>query len=70
MNLKIPDTGHGTAQTTAGATAASSTWNSSGRTPLVGMTVVYISIRGPQGNRSTVTSGCGIKCKRIEFMST
>lgn len=32
MNLRIPDTGHGTAQTMAGATAVSSTWNSSGRT--------------------------------------
>ena len=38
MNLRIPDTGHGTAQTMAGATAASSTWNSGGRTPLVGVT--------------------------------
>ena len=38
MNLRIPDTGHGTAQTMAGATAVSSTWNSSGSTPLVGVT--------------------------------
>ena len=32
--------------------------------------MVYTGSRGPEGNRSTVTSGCGIKCKRIEFMST
>lgn len=38
VNLRIPDTGHGAAQTMAGAAAVSSTWNSSGRTPLVGVT--------------------------------
>lgn len=71
MNLKIPDTGHGTAQTMAGATAAFSTWNSSGRTPLVGMTSgIYWHRRTTGQQKYSLTSGCGIKCKRIAFMST
>ena len=45
MNLRVPYTRHGTAQTMAGAAAASATGHSSGRTPLVGVTSGYIGRR-------------------------